>query len=87
MNVAAAENNADAIRALALDCPGALPAGVYAVLTGHSPLHTAAAHGHVDMIRLLLELGAQLEGVDSKGHTALQVHPLCPASASFFKIK
>ena len=84
MNVAAAENNAEAIRALASDCPGALPGGVYAVLSGHSPLHTAAAHGHVDMIRLLLELGAQLEAVDSKGHTALQVHPLC--SEAFFKI-
>lgn len=38
---------------------------------GRSPLHFAAGFGHLDIAKLLIEEGANLEAQDSKGNTPL----------------
>eukprot|EP00438_Fugacium_kawagutii_P011109 Skav203180 [mRNA] locus=scaffold39:209403:212782:+ [translate_table: standard] len=40
-------------------------------LQGRAPLHCAAGHGHVQVIQLLLEAGAQKDSTDEEGRTAL----------------
>ena len=38
-----------------------------------TPLHTAAKEKQHEMLRLLLNLGAEVDGTDSKGRTALHI--------------
>jgi len=43
---------------------------------GDTPLHDAARFGHVDIVRLLLDCGANVSGVNHKGQTALDLATL-----------
>lgn len=38
---------------------------------GYTPLHVACHHGHVNMVRLLIEQGAEINPVTSAGYTPL----------------
>ena len=40
-------------------------------LVGTGPLIVAAGHGHVDMVRVLLDAGADINAADASGWTAL----------------
>ena len=40
---------------------------------GYTALHLAAEDGHVDVVKVLLQNGADVNAVDSKDQTALQM--------------
>ena len=55
-----------------------LSQGVYDLLMGRGPLHTAARMGNIDALQLMLDAGgaACIDAVDGNGLTALEVGPL-----------
>jgi ankyrin repeat protein len=42
-------------------------------INGHSSLHVAAAHAHLDVVRLLVKLGAAVDREDRKGRSPLYI--------------
>ena len=43
---------------------------------GITPVHQAASEGHVQCLKLLIEVGAKLDGRDCRGHTPLDLAKL-----------
>jgi ankyrin repeat protein len=50
---------------------------------GYTPLHCAAWNGHVDILHLLVENGADLEAQDNDGWRALHLRPIMVTCLSF----
>lgn len=42
-------------------------------LLGHTPLHAAARKGHVDIMEVLMEAGADVDVRSPRGHTPLYI--------------
>ncbi len=66
---AAYDNDADAIRKLATEDAWRTPT----TASGAPPLVLASQLGHTDLCRLMLELGAEVDGKNGAGGTALQL--------------
>lgn len=43
---------------------------------GITPVHQAASEGHVQCLKLLIEIGAKIDGQDIRGHTPLDLAKL-----------
>jgi hypothetical protein len=52
---------------------------------GHTALHCAAYFGHLNVVKYLIEQGADKKAIDSAGKTLLQLASKHPAIVSFFK--
>jgi len=70
---AIALDRADAVRAFVRSAPSILSARMSRNEHGRMPLHHAAAMNHPAMVRLLLELGADVRATDDVGRSALTV--------------
>ena len=68
---AIASNDLQALRALVAEDPGALARRRSRFEGGGTALHFAVEEGRHDVLDLLVELGADLEAEDDRGHTAL----------------
>jgi hypothetical protein len=68
---ALALGDAELVRALAEQNPDALDRRLSRFERRQSPLHFAVERGRLDLLDLLLELGADVEAQDAHGHTAL----------------
>jgi hypothetical protein len=69
---AIASGNIDVIRGLVEQQPDALDERLATGHHGETPLEFAIARNRLDIVDLLIELGADLEATDSKGQTALE---------------
>ena len=67
----------DLIRKVAEENPDALARRTSRFEQKQTPLHFAMNRKRYDVLKLLIELGADLEGVDRSGRTALEVAMLC----------
>jgi hypothetical protein len=69
---AIAAGNLNVIRALVEQHPEALDRRLSSVYHGQTALHFAIARGRLDILDLLIELGADLDATDQHGQTALE---------------
>ena len=79
---AIALGRADAVRAFVASAPSILSARMSRNEHGRAPLHHAAAVNRPAMVRLLLELGANVHATDDVGRTALTVAAAANADPS-----
>lgn len=68
---AIALGDADLLRQLVEQNPGALDRRMSLREGGHTALHFAVNRGRIELLQVLIELGADLEAVDRNGQTAL----------------
>jgi hypothetical protein len=47
------------------------------LINGFTPLHSAAGHGHVEVVTTLVELGADIGALTEDGETPLQISIDC----------
>ena len=60
-------------QAILAEAPDLLTGRVLNLLDGAAPLQLAAKRGHAEAVQALIDAGADVEGEDGQGHTALKV--------------